>query len=158
MSLSASGCASAINSAMSSYISTYPSGNFTTAFVSVYKAYSQAGVLSFGGGVAVTEDDGILTSFFNSFSSYTSDADFAQAMADYWSTCLKTPVPPATALSNDASTKVAALTAAIAASYRTTDTQPYYRHFIQAIEDVAKTIQWTAVLSVPPYSRIETVS
>jgi hypothetical protein len=143
---------------MNSYIATYPSGNFATAFVSAYKAYSQAGVLSMGGGVAGSEDDSILTNFFNSFSSSTTDADFGAAMASYWATCLLTPSGGAVSLTNDGASKAADFTAAITASYRTTDVQPYYLHFIQAIEDVAKTIQWTTTLPAPPFVRTETVS
>lgn len=158
MSLNASSCAAAINAAMDSYLSTYPSGNFSTAFVGAYKAYSQAGVLSAGGGVAGSEDDSILTAFFNSFSSDTTDAAFGQALSDYWATCLLVPSGGAVSLTNDAASKVGAFTAAITASYRTTDTQPYYLHFISAIEDVAKTIIWTVVLPTPPFSRQETVS
>jgi len=158
MSLSASSCASAINAAMDSYVATYPTGNFATAFASAYKSYSQAGVLSAGGGVAGSEDDSILTNFFNSFPSDTTDDAFGAAMAQYWSTCLLTPSGGAVAVVNNGSSKAAAFTAAIAASYSTVDSQPYYLNFIQAIENVAKTIQWTVTLSVPPFIRVETIS
>lgn len=158
MSLSASSCASAINTAMDSYIASYPSGNFTSAFVSAYKSYSQAGVLSAGGGVAGTEDESILLDFFNSFSSDTTDAAFGAALASYWSTCLLSPSGGAVSLTNDGGSKAAAFTAAITASYRTTDTSPYYLQFIQAIEDVVKTIQWTVALSSPPFTRSEYIS
>lgn len=158
MSLSASSCASAINSAIDGYITTYPSGNFTTAFVSAYKAYSQAGMLSAGGGVAGSEDDSILTNFFNSFSSDTTDAAFGAVMAQYWSTCLLVPSGGAIGVVNNAASKASAFTAAITASYSTTDSQPYYLNFIQNLEDVAKTIQWTVTLPTPPFTRIETVS
>lgn len=158
MGLSASSCASSINLAMDSYIASYPSGNFSNAFVAAYKAYSQAGVLSAGGGVAGTEDDSILLDFFNSFESQTTDDAFGAALAAYWGTCLLTPSGGAVSITNNGGSKAADFTAAIAASYRTTDTQPYYLHFIQAIEDVAKTIQWVAVLPVPPFTRLETIS
>jgi len=158
MSLSASSCASAINAAMTSYLSTYPAGSFATAFASAYKSYSQAGVLSAGGGVAGSEDDSILTNFFNSFTSDTTDAAFGAAMAQYWSTCLLVPSGGAISVVNDAAGKAAAFTAAIASSYRTTETNPPYLHFIQAIENVAKTIQWTVTLPLPPFVRVETVS
>jgi len=158
MSLSASSCASAINAGMDSYIATYPSGSFATAFVSAHKAYSQAGVLSMGGGVAGSEDDSILTDFFNSFSSDTTDAAFGAVMAQYWSTCLLVPSGGAVGVVNDGASKAAAFTAAITASYSTTDSQPYYLNFIQNLEDVAKTIQWTVTLPTPPFTRIETVS
>lgn len=158
MSLNASSCASAINAAMDSYLTTYPAGNFATTFVGAYKAYSQAGVLSAGGGVAGTEDDSILIDFFNSFPSDTTDDAFGAALASYWATCLLSPSGGAVSLTNNGGSKAAAFTAAVTASYKTTDTQPYYLSFIQAIEDVAKTIQWTVVLSVPPFTRLETVS
>lgn len=158
MSLNASGCASAINAAIDSYLTTYPAGNFSTAFVGAYKAYSQAGVLSLGGGVAGSEDDSILLDFFNSFTSDTTDAAFGTALAQYWATCLLVPSGGAISLTNDGGSKAATFTAAITASYRTTDTQPHYLHFIQAIEDVAKTIQWTVELPAPPFVRVETIS
>lgn len=158
MGLSASSAASSINLAMDSYIASYPSGSFSNAFVAAYKAYSQAGVLSLGGGVAGSEDDSILLDFFNSFSSDTTDAAFGAALAAYWSTCLLMPSGGAISLVNDASSMAAAFTAAITSSYRTTDTQPYYLHFIQAIEDVAKTIQWTVTIPSPPFTRVETIS
>lgn len=138
MSLNPSSCASSINLAMDSYIASYPSGNFSNAFAAAYKAYSQAGVLSLGGGVAGSEDDSILLDFFNSFSSDTTDAAFGSALAQYWQSCLLVPSGCAISLANDGGSKAAAFTAAITGSYRTTDTQPYYLHFIQAIEDVAK--------------------
>ncbi len=158
MSLNASGCASAINAAMDSYLTTYPAGNFATAFVSAYKAYSQAGVLSAGGGVAGTENDSILLDFFNSFSSDTTDEAFGAALASYWATCLLSPSGGAVSLTNNGGSKSAAFTAAITASYKTTDSQPYYLDFIQAIEDVAKTIVWTVVLPAPPFVRTEMVT
>jgi len=126
---------------MTSYLSTYPAGSFATAFASAYKSYSQAGVLSAGGGVAGTEDEGILVDFFNSFPSDTTDDAFGAVMAQYWSTCLLTPSGGAVAVVNNGSSKAAAFTAAIAASYSTVDSQPYYLNFIQAIENVAKTIE-----------------
>ena len=158
MCLNPSSCASAINSAIDSYMGTYPSGDFTSAFVSAYKSYSQAGVLSAGGGVAGTEDDSILTDFFNSFTSSTSDAAFGAVMANYWSTCLLTPSGGAISIVNDGASKAAAFTAAITSSYSTTDSQPYYLNFIQNIENVAKTIVWTAALPLPPFVRTESIS
>lgn len=158
MSLSSSNCASAINAAIDSYIASYPSGNFANAFVSAYKSYSQAGVLSAGGGVAGSEDDSILTNFFNSFSSDTTDAAFGNAMASYWSTCLLIPSGGAIAVVNNGASKAGAFIAAVTSSYSTTDSQPYYLSFIQNLETVAKTIQWTITLSSPPYVRVETIS
>jgi hypothetical protein len=158
MSLNAASCASSINSAIGSYITTYPSGNFISAFVSAYKTYSQAGVLSSGGGVAGSENDGILTAFMNSFSSDTTETAFGQALADYWATCLLIPSGGAVSISNNASSKAAAFTAAVLASYSTSEVTPYYQQFITNIENVAKTIQWTAVLPAPPFSRIETIN
>lgn len=158
MSLNASSCASAINAAMDSYLTTYPAGNFATAFVGAYKAYSQTGVLSLGGGVAGSEDDSILLDFFNSFTSDTTDAAFGAALASYWATCLLSPSGGAVSLTNNGGSKAAAFTAAITASYKTTDSQPYYLDFIQAIEDVAKTIVWTVVLPAPPFVRTEMVT
>ena len=158
MSLNPSNCAVAINAAMDSYLTTFPAGNFTTGFVGAYKTYSQAGVLSAGGGVAGSEDDSILTNFLNSFVSDTTDADFGAALAAYWATCLLIPSGDAISLTNDAASKAGAFTAAITSSYRTTDTQPYYLHFISAIEAVVKTIQWTVIIPAPPLTRVETVT
>lgn len=158
LSLLPSICAAAINTANNSTIATWPISSFAADFASAYESYSQGGVLSLGGGVAGGEDSGIISAFLESFSESTTDADFGAMLSAYWDTCLLVPSGGAVSLTNDAASKAGAFTAAITASYRTTDTQPYYQHFIQAIEDVAKTIQWTAVLSVPPFSRIETIS
>lgn len=158
MSLNTPSCASNIDTGMDSYLSTYPAGNFTNAFVSAYSTYSKTGVLSSGGGIQGTEDSSILTDFFNSFSSYTDETTFATALANYWATCLNTPVPPATALVNNATSKINDFKSAILAAYSTTETTPHYLSLIQNVEDVAKTIQWTVTLSVPPFTRIETVS
>jgi NADP-dependent 3-hydroxy acid dehydrogenase YdfG len=79
-------------------------------------------------------------------------------MANYWATCLLIPSGGAVSLVNNGASKASEFTAAIAGSYRTTDTQPYYQHFIQAIEDVAKTIVWVVTLPSTPFIRTETVS
>ena len=160
MSLNSSSCASSLSSAMSSLISALPSHtDFGTIFSSTYKSYSTAGVLSSGGGVAGTENESPITTFINGLDNRTSTPhDFAVVMANYWATCLKTPVAPATALVNDAASKVSAFEAAINASYVTTESTPHYQTFIQNMENVAKTIIWTVTLSVSPYVRTETVS
>ena len=151
-------CASAINVAMDSYIASYPSGNFSSAFVSAYKAYSQAGVLSAGGGVAGTENDSILTSFFNSFSSSTTDSAFGQALADYWATCMLTPSAGSVSVVNNASSKAGAFTAAISASYTTSSSTPYYKVLLDNIQSVVSTIQWTCTKVSPIPPTVETIS
>ena len=158
MSLNASSCASNLyNNLLSAYAS-YPARTFPASFASTYKAYSQAGVLSAGGGIAGSEDESILSSFLSSFESATTSTAFAQALADYWSTCLLTPSGGSVVVTNNASTKVSAFKAAIEASITDIDTKPYYLNFITNIQNVAKTIQWTCVKPFPVPPTIETVS
>lgn len=156
MSLNPASCASAISAAITSYIDTYPSGNFATAFASAYKTYSQAG--SVAGATSGTEDQSILEAVLSGGDDYITDVEFGQALADYWATCLLIPASGAISVSNNASSKVGAFTAAINASYTTTDSQPYYLNFITNIENVAKTIIWTVVYPNPLPPQFETVS
>lgn len=157
MSLNASSCAAAINTANDNAIAVWPSTTFATDFANAYKAYSQAGVLSAEGGVAGSEDSSILVNLLTGSSSVT-DSQFGQALADYWATCLLIPAGGVISIVNDASSKVGAFTAAVAASYSTAEQTPYYLNFIQNIEAVAKTIVWTVTLPSPPFTRLETIS
>ncbi len=156
MSLNPSSCASAINAAITSYISTYPSGNFPSAFASAYKSYSQAGVVI--GASGGTENEGILSSVLSSGDDFITDAEFGQALADYWATVKLIPSGGAVSVSNNASSKVGAFTAAINASYTTSDSSPYYLNFITNIENVAKTIIWTVVYPNPLPPQFETIA
>lgn len=161
MSLNPASCASSLESAMSAIVADYlnPS-SFHLTFAATYKAYSQAGVLSAGGGAPGTESEGILSSFMSSVTNSPSTVhEFAVALADYWATCLLVPVAPATGLVNNAGSLVAAFEAAINASYTTSNSQPYYLNLIQNIQTMAvSSIVWTVTLSVPPFVRNETVS
>ncbi len=156
MSLNPSSCASAINAAITSYIDTYPSGNFATAFASAYKSYSQAGVVA--GAASGTEDESIISTILSIGDDFITDVEFGQALADYWATVKLIPSGGAVAVSNDASSKVGAFTAAVNASYTTTDSQPYYLDFITNIESVAKTIIWTVVYPNPLPPQFENIS
>lgn len=157
MSLNSTSCASAINTANDNAIASWPSSTFASAFANTYKAYSQAGVLSAGGGVAGSEDESILTSLLSA-GQYVTDAQFGQALADYWSTCMLVPAAGSISVSNNASSKVGAFTAAVTTSYSTNQQTPYYKHFIDNIEAVAKTIIWTCVKANPLPPTLETIS
>jgi len=154
--LNPSTCASAINAAITSYISTYPSGNFPAAFASAYKTYSTLGVVV--GASSGTEDESILEGVLSSGDNYITEGEFGQALADYWATVKLLPSGGAISVSNNASSKVAEFTAAVLASYTTMDSQPYYLNFITNIEDVAKTIIWTVVYPNPLPPTMETVT
>lgn len=158
MALNSTSCANNINLAITSYINTYPSGNFPSAFASAYKTYSQAGVLSAGGGSAGTEDQSILETVLSGGDDFITAAEFGQALADYWSTCMLVPSAGSLSVSNDASSKVAAFTAAINSSYTTSESTPYYKAFIDNIEAVAKTIVWTCIKPNPLPPTLETIS
>ena len=158
MALNSTSCANNINAAMTSYIGSYPSGNFPSAFASAYKTYSQAGVLSGGGGVAGTEDQSILEAVLAGGDDFITAAEFGQALASYWNTCLLVPSAGSLSVSNNASSKVAAFTAAINDSYTTSSSTPYYKAFIDNIEAVVKTIVWTCIKSPPSPPTLETVS
>lgn len=158
MALNSTSCANNINTAITSYINTYPSGNFPTAFAVAYRQYSQAGVLSAGGGVAGTEDQGILEDVLSTGDDFITAEEFGQALADYWSTCMLIPSAGSVSVSNDASSKVSAFTAAINSSYTTSESTPYYKAFIDNIEAVAKTIVWTCVKVSPIPPTSETIS
>ncbi len=157
MSLNSSSCASAINIANDNAITTWPSSTFASAFAGAYKSYSQAGVLSGGGGSAGSEDESILTSLLSA-GQYVTDAEFGQALADYWATCMLVPAAGSVSVTNNASSKSGAFTAAVTASYSTTQQTPYYKHFIDNIEAVAKTIVWTCVKPNPLPPTSETIS
>jgi len=158
MSLNASSCASAINTAANNSYASYPSSTFPTAFATAYKNYSQAGALSGGGGVAGTEVDSIISGYLSSFTSDTNEDDFAQMLADYWSTCLLTPSAGSISVTNNAASKVSAFRSAILASITTTESTPYYLNFITNIENVVKTIVWTCVKPIPLPPTMETVT
>jgi hypothetical protein len=155
MSLNPSSCASAIDSANDSAISTWPSSNFATDFANAYKDYSQGGDVV--GAASGSEDSSILQAFLST-GDFVTDADFGQALADYWSTCKLVPSGGSVSVSNDAASKVAAFTAAVTSSYSTTLSTPHYLNFITNIETVAKTIIWTVVYPNPAPPSFETIS
>lgn len=159
MSLNSTSCASALSAANDSAITSYPSSSFANDFATAYDNYQKAGVLSGLGGLNGTEDKTVLSGFINSFPSTTTPDDFAQALADYWATCKLTMGAGVIVIVNNASTKKAAFKSAIEASMSDTESTPYYKDFIQNIENVAKTIQWTVTRAgVPPVVTIETIS
>jgi len=156
MSLNPSSCASAINSAMDNTIANWPTSAFASDFASAYKAYSVAGVVT--GASSGTEDESILEDVLSSGDNYITEVEFGEALASYWGTVKLLPSGGAVSVSNNASSKVAEFTAAILASYTTTDSQPYYLNFITNIENVAKTIIWTVVYPNPLPPTSETIS
>ncbi len=155
MSLNASSCASSINSANDAAIASWPSSGFPAAFAAAYKTYSNAGVVV--GTANGSENEGIISSFLAS-GDFVTDEEFGQMLADYWGTVKLIPAGGAVSVSNNASSKVGAFTAAITASYSTTESTPYYLNFISNIEEVAKTIIWTVVYPNPTPPSLETIS
>lgn len=159
MALNPTSCASAISSSYNTYTATgTPTGNYQQDFATAYKAYSQAGTLSSGGGVAGSESESIISSFLLGLTQGTTPEDFGDMMASYWATCMLIPSGGAIGVVNNASSKGAAFAAAVQSSYTTSESTPHFKTFIQNLETVAKTIQWTVTLPNPPYVRIETIS
>jgi hypothetical protein len=159
MALNPTNCASAISASYNTYTATgTPSGNYQQDFAAAYKAYSQAGTLSAGGGVAGSESESIISSFLLGLTQGTTPEDFGAMMASYWGTCMLIPSGGAIGVVNNAASKAGAFTAAVQASYTTSESIPHFKTFIQNLETVAKTIQWTVTLPAPPYVRVETIS
>ncbi len=156
--LSPSSCANAISVVVDETINSWPLTSFPFDFAQAYTGYAQAGVLSSGGGVAGNEDSSIISNYLNSFPSETDESDFAQMLADFWSTCLIVPAGDTISISNNAPTKVGAFREAILASITASESIPYYLNFITNIEAVVKTIQWVAIKPNPLPPTLETIS
>lgn len=155
MALNASSCAASLSSANDNAINNWPSSTFASDFANIYKSYSQAGVVS--GTAAGSENESILVSLLSA-GDFLTDEEFGQALSDYWATVHLIPAGGSISVSNNASSKVAAFTAAVTASYSTTESTPYYLNFITNIENVAKTIIWTVVYPNPLPPQFETIS
>lgn len=112
-----------------------------------------------GGGVAGSEDSGIIQSFIGGLTGNTSPSALATAMASYWATCLLVPAGNATAVINDAMAQVSAFESAVTASITSVDSQPYFQNLFQSIQDIAlPTITWTVSRSGTPPVTLEKVS
>ena len=155
--------ATAANPIAASYL-TYvadrvPSGNYQQTFGNSYKMYSQAGVLSAGGGTSGSENASIIINFLNTRGGNTTVTAFATMFANYWASCLLVPSGGATDVVNNAASLVSVFESAITASIRDTDTQPYFTHLISNIQTIAlPSVVWTVTLPFPPYTRLESVS
>lgn len=147
MSLNPSAPASSIYTQYNQLIHTGLSNRaaFASVWDSSYLAYGNAGVVPIATGPATA---GIIYSGIMSLVTYQEEniTRLAQMFSDYWATSHLIPVSPAVSIiGNDALTKVSDFEDAIRNSYRYIDTKPYYRHLIQNVEDVVKTIIWTGL-------------
>lgn len=132
-------------------------GDYPKAFAESYNDYAKAGEVL--GATNEGGDASILEGFMRGVSG-ASGADvqnFAQALADFWSTVAVTPGAPShggTAVSkveNDAADLVNAFEAAIMASITTEEKKPYFYHLINNIESIAVSqIVWTVTELMPP--------
>lgn len=149
MALNSASCAANIYEAYKPAQMQQPT-DYPAAFAAAYHNYASAGVIA--GAVSGGGNASIIENFMRGVTSNTNTiTEFAQALADYWATVGLTPAPPNLASVNNAASKVAAFEAALRASITDSDTQPYFKHFIDNIEAVAKTINWT-ITPPPPAS------
>jgi len=121
-------------------------GDYPSRFASAYETYSLSGVVP--GALHGSQSPSILESFFRSHS--TSITQFATSLADYWSSVLLVPGPPAHGgiqvleVTNDASSQVSAFESAIRASITTSLVTPVFSNLINNIETIAlPTVTWT---------------
>ena len=147
MSLDSTSCAEGIAAA---YIPVQASGDITgwaAAFATAYHDYAEAGVIP--GAVSGGGDKSIIeTAITQVDSSGATSVILGQALADYWSGVGLVPESPNLASVNNASSLQPAFTAAILSCITQTDTKPYFKNLIDAVEGVAKTIAWT--ITPPP--------
>lgn len=147
MALNSASCAAAITTAYADVRAQVLPSTYAASFASAYHAYASAG--SIAGAVSGGGDKSIIEDFMNSVTSNPiTVANFAVALATYWSGVGLTPAPPNIASINNAASKVADFEAAIRATITTSDTQPYFKTLIDNTEAVAKTIIWT--ITPPP--------
>lgn len=130
------------------------SGNFASAFGSAYKNYSLTGIVL--GATNGAEAEAGIISFLSGLSGEADRQEFAQILADYWSTVCIIPGAPThggvsvQSVVNDASSKVSAFRSAIDASITDQMSIPIYNQFINNIESIAvSTIIWTVTEMMP---------
>lgn len=132
-----------------------PQGDYPAAFATGYNDYAKEGIVlgadNSGGNKSIIED------FMRGVSSRSQTiTDFAQALADYWSTvALANGLPmhggiEVVSISNDAASHVANFEAAILASITQTESKPYFHQFVSNIETMAvRQIIWTVTELMP---------
>jgi hypothetical protein len=128
-------------------------GDYPSAFASAYDIYSYSGEV-LGATHEPAHDPGIIEAFMRSYS--TSVTEFAQALADFWSTVLIVPGAPmhggvsVQSVVNDASVQVGAFESAILASITTELTTPVFIQLINNIEAIAlPSVTWTVTEMIP---------
>lgn len=121
-------------------------GDYPSTFASTHETYSLSGEVL--GAVHGNQQPDILETYLRTFS--TSVTDFATALAEYWSTVLIVPGPPAhggdvvTTVVNDAASKVASFEAAITTTFTTSLSTPVFINLINNIEQIAlPDVTWT---------------
>jgi hypothetical protein len=142
------------------------SNNFETIFANDYNTYGTAGIV-----LGAINSGGDTSGFVNVIGSINNSSGFisafASALVTYWSTAALingTPAHGGVSVSkvvNDAGTKQSAFESAISSSYTQSKSEPFYLNFVQNIENVVKTIQWTVTEIMPngsPSDFIETIT
>lgn len=130
-----------------------PTGDFTAGFVSALNDYASSGEVD--GAENSGGDTSMITSVINQAKATGGNVDvsaFAFAMANFWSTVAVDPGDPAhggnsvVSVTNNALGHVSDFESAIMASFRTTDTKPYFQHFVQNLQNMAiSKITWTVI-------------
>lgn len=163
MSLNASGCASdlwvllqgcaALNSDGSPKpMGTQPVGDYALGFATIYNDYAKGGVIA---GAMNSGGDASIIEAATRRESALDPADYAMALAQFWSTVGIDPGSPAhggssvASVTNNAMAQVGAFLSAIQASMTTEEKKPYYLHYIQNLENAVKSITWQVTEIMP---------
>lgn len=130
-----------------------PTGNFTDGFVGALNSYAMEGEVP--GADNSGGDTSLIESLLNQARSNESSVDvseFAFAMANFWSTVAVEPGDPGhggnsvVSVTNNALAHVSDFESAITASFRDTETKPYFLHFTQNLQSMAiSKITWTVI-------------
>lgn len=130
-----------------------PTGNFTDGFISALNSYAMGGEVP--GAENSGGDTSLIESLLNRARSNESGvdvSDLAFAMANFWSTVAVDPGDPGhggnsvVSVTNNALAHVGDFESAITASFRDTETKPYFQHFVQNLQNMAiSKITWTVI-------------
>lgn len=136
------------------------SNNFPADFASKYNNYGKSGVVlgAINNGGNTSGLSSVLGSINNSPAFIPA---FAAALVTYWgSTALINGAPAhggvaVESVTNNAGSKQSAFEGAISISYTQNRSEPFYQVFIQNIENVVKSIEWTITEKMPDGSSKE---
>lgn len=125
-----------------------PDNTFATQFAILYDQYAAQGVVA--GAINSGGDPSSLASTLSNLPNSTvSRSQLANALAAYWSDIAVDNGVPAHGgvsvvnVTNNASSKVSDFLSAINSSVRDTESRPFFLEFINNIESVVKSINWT---------------